>query len=279
MTTTYAQTQGMRLIRAVAEANGPIFTLEQAREQAKPLGISLRNVPQTLSKLVRAGWIARLKRGVYVLQPPFADAPQHPFALATALVSPVAISHWSALVHHGLTTQIPMMVQASTPKKVVTPEMRHGVAYAPRGHPVWRALDVEIEFFHTPVKHFFGFQDVWVSRWNRVPITDPERTLLDMVAHPARFGGTAFAIETLAAHHTSLDIPSLTSYALQYGVVAVIKRLGWILENLGGNADTLRPLLEYPVHSRYLLDPRRSPKGISIPQWHLVNNLLEASHD
>lgn len=35
-----------------------------------------------------------------------------------ALVEPMAISHWSALAHHGLTTQIPPMVQASTPRTI-----------------------------------------------------------------------------------------------------------------------------------------------------------------
>jgi hypothetical protein len=51
-----------------------------------------------------------------------------PFAVTAALVQPCAISHWSALEHHGFTTQIPMAVQASTPRKVVTPEMRKGHA-------------------------------------------------------------------------------------------------------------------------------------------------------
>ena len=50
----------------------------------------------------------------------------HPFAVAAALVRPSAISHWSALDHHGLTTQMPKMVQVSIPGKVVTPEMRRG---------------------------------------------------------------------------------------------------------------------------------------------------------
>ena len=52
---------------------------------------------------------------------------------AAALVEPMAISHWSALARYGLTTQIPPMVQASTPRTIVTPEMRAGQAHRPRG--------------------------------------------------------------------------------------------------------------------------------------------------
>jgi len=62
----------------------------------------------------------------------------HPFAVAAALVQPPAISHWSALAHHGLTTQMPKMVQVSIPGKVVTPELRHGPVYPTRGRVAGR---------------------------------------------------------------------------------------------------------------------------------------------
>ena len=72
----------------------------------------------------------------------------HPFAVAAALMQLSAISHGSALAHHGLTTQMPKMVQAPIPGKVVTPEMRYGQVYRPRGRAVWQALGVEVELIH-----------------------------------------------------------------------------------------------------------------------------------
>jgi len=73
------------------------------------------------------------------------------------------------------------MVQASTPVKVVTPEMRSGEAYRPRGPATWQVMNIEIEYIHIKENKFWGFFYEWVSRWHRVPITDPERTLLDLI--------------------------------------------------------------------------------------------------
>ena len=197
----------------------------------------------------------------------------HPFAIAAALVEPMAISHWSALAHHGLTTQIPPMVQASTARNVVTPEMRRGKAYRPRGHAVWPALALEFEFIRIKQDHFFGLQQEWVNSWQRVSITDPERTVLDMVAHPRVFGSLRTAIETIEAHLERVDVKRLVEYALRYDVGAVIKRLGWTLEALGAPLAVVEPLQAYPGRTYYPLDPAGPGGGTPVTRWRVRDNL------
>jgi len=85
---------------------------------------------------------------------------------------------------------------------------------------------MEFEFIRVKQDHFFGFQQEWVSSWHRVSITDPERTILDMVAHPRLFGTLGMALETLEAHLERLNTERLVEYALRCDVGAVIKRLG-----------------------------------------------------
>ena len=275
----YAQNQGLRLLNQIVSAVGPIFTTNQAYAEAESLGISSRQVRWLLSRLAHGTWLARIKRGVYVVQTPLLDAEVHPFALAAALMEPSAISHWSALAYHGLTTQIPSMIQASTTQSVVTPEMRGGAAYRPRGRAVWRALNIEFEFIRVKPEHFFGFQRDWVSRWHRVAITDPERTLLDMVAHPQVFGGIRMAIETLDVHLGQLDPAKLADYALRYDVGAVLKRLGWMMETLGVADAILVPLRAYPVQTYYLLDQAGPTGGITMGNWNVRDNLrAEITH-
>ena len=135
--TSYSQTKGLQILQAVIEAYGPIFTLNEVCRLSETQSQSAKQIRETLSALARGGWIARLKRGLYVVQSPLFAEKLQPFALADALVGSAAISHWSALAHHGSTTQIPTMVQASTPQKVVTPEMRKGAAYRPRGRALF----------------------------------------------------------------------------------------------------------------------------------------------
>jgi len=277
-TDTYTQTKGIRLLGSIVEQVGPIFSIEEVLPIAHDQGLTPGDRRWLLSALARSGWVTRIKRGVYAIRSPLFTEELHPFALASALVEPMAISHWSALTHHGLTTQIPPMVQASTPKKVVTPEMRDGEAFRPRGRAVWRVLDVEVEFIYIEESRFFGFQQEWVSRWNRVPIADRERTFLDMVARPDLFGGLEIAMETFDAHGHTLDLNQLVRYALRYDMGSLIKRLGWLLEELGISRGVTEPLQRYPVRTYYPLDPGRSRSGISTARWRIINNLsLEQS--
>ena len=269
----YAQSQGMALLNRLVEDEGPLFTMEQAQAAAQTLGLSPERLRGVLSQLAEAGWIERLKRGTYAVRAPLFNTEIHPYAIAAMLVSPCAISHWSALAHHGLTTQIPPMVQAATPASVVTPEMRQGAAYRPRGRAVWRALGLEFEFIRVRPRHFFGFQEVWVSRWHRVRLTDPERTVLDLFAMPQVFGTLQFGLETLEAQLHRLDLDKLKDYALRYDVGALIKRLGWALETVGAPESTLTPLHDYPLQSYSLLDPTGSFGGAAITRWQLYNNL------
>jgi len=277
----YAQTQGIILLQQVVSAAGPIFTIAEAQAQAEALGIIPAQVRWILSRLAHGSTLglARLKRGVYAVQSPLLGAELHPYAIAAALTGPMAVSHWSALAHHGLTTQIPPMVQASTPRSVVTPEMREGQAYRPRGRATWRVLGLEFEFIVVGEKRFFGFQQEWVSQWHRVAITDPERTVLDMVASPRVFGTLGTGLETLETHLGRLDLDKLVGYALRYDVGSVVKRLGWMLEALGVPESTTGPLHAYPVRSYYALDPTRPPGGTPVARWRVRNNLLSEDND
>ncbi|MBN2390347.1 MAG: type IV toxin-antitoxin system AbiEi family antitoxin domain-containing protein [Anaerolineae bacterium] len=271
--TGYAQSQGMLLLNRLVADVGPLFTIEQAQTVGDELSLSPRRVRGLLSQLAGTGWIERIKQGAYAVRAPLFSAELHPYAVAAMLVSSVAISHWSALTHHGFTTQIPPMIQASTSTNVVTPEMRQGAAYRPRGRAVWRALEWEFEFIRVLPGHFFGFQNIWVSQWHRVAITDPERTVLDLFAMPQIFGSLQTGLETLEAYLSRLNVEQLVDYALQYNVGAVIKRLGWALETLGVPEHLTTPLQIYPKSAYSQLDPTGPSGGEPLTRWQLRNNL------
>lgn len=99
----YAQSQGMTLLNRVVEQVGPLFTTEEAKAAAAALNLPPERVRALLSQLAQARWIERLKRGSYAVTTPIFGTTLHPYAVATALISPLAIRHWSALAHHGFT--------------------------------------------------------------------------------------------------------------------------------------------------------------------------------
>ena len=271
-TANYARSNGLQLLEAAIQKFGPIFTIDQVETLAE------QDVPRSrlrwyLSALIRSGRLEPLKRGTYALKNPPPGTEIHPFAIAMALVQPAAISHWSALVHHGFTTQMPKMVQVSVPGKVMTPEMRRGETYQPRGRTVWRALGMEIEIILIQPRAFFGHQKIWVSSWKQVVITDPERTVLDLVARPEVFGGLSAALDILEEILPRINLQGLVRYGLDYQVGAVIKRLGWCLENLRVAEDLLMPLQHVPVHNMTLLDPHASASTVINERWQVNENL------
>lgn len=270
----YAQPQGIRLLEKVMQELGPVFTVDQIHPLAKELAISRSQLHWLLTVLAKSGWIESLKRGTYAVRKPLFAEDIPPFIVAAALVQPIAISHWSALAYHGFTTQLPVMVQASTPRKVVTPEMRSGAARRPRGRAVWTALGLDIEYIYVQEKRFFGHQQIWVNTWQKVAITDPERTALDLIAWPDIFGGMRAAIELLEKALPHIEIPGLVQYALRYEVGSVIKRLGWALERLGVSAKDIAPLQAYPVKTYYRLDPQSSPGPYYNSRWHTIENII-----
>jgi predicted transcriptional regulator of viral defense system len=272
----YAHSQGIKLLEAATQTLGPIFTIEQLEPLATNLQIKRLQLRWVISSLVRSGWLETLKRGTYAVKSTLFGSEISPFAVAAALVQPVAISHWSALAHHGFTTQLPAMVQASTPHKVLTPEMRTGRAYSPRGRAVWQTLGVEVEFIHVQLKYFFGHQQLWVNAWQQVAMTDPERTALDLIARSDVFGGMSAAIEILEESLTKIRVNKLIQYGLQYDTGAVIKRLGWVLEQLDVKAEMLAPLQAYQVTTYYRLEPKNPANKLHNARWRIIENIRRA---
>jgi predicted transcriptional regulator of viral defense system len=274
-----SSSQSLRLLQAAVESYGPLLTLEMLQAIAEKQGLNRSQVRNAVSGLGRGGWIEIVKRGVYLVRSPLFADEVHPFGIAVALAHPSAISHWSALAHHGFTTQLPRMVQVSTPVKVVTPEMRRGQAHRPRGRAVWAAGGVEVEFIHVSSERFWGHQSIWVNRWQQVAITDAERTALDVIARSDLFGGMQSALELLEGALPHIRVEQLINYALRYGEGATIKRLGWALERMGIPAQQLEPLQVLPVKTYYRLDPQQPPSRQHNARWHIIENLNGVGND
>jgi predicted transcriptional regulator of viral defense system len=270
---SYSYSQGVQLLERMLQAFGPIFSLEQISSLPDNQNLSAVQIRKLISKLAQSGWVEILKRGTYVVKSPLYTGDIPAFGIAAALVQPIAISHWSALAHHGFTTQNPRMIQATTPHKVITPEMRSGNTSRPRGRATWHAFGLEFEFISSTKERFWGFKRIWVNAWQQVEITDPERTALDLIIRPDIFGGIGAASEILEENLSKIDIPQLVNYALRYDMRTVIKRLGWLLEKMDVNADHIHPLQSYPARGTILLDVNK-PKGESYnSRWQIYENL------
>lgn len=273
-------THSIRFLKALAEDGLTIFSATQAREIADNIAIPSGYVNNLLMLMVRNGWIARLHRGFYARSNlTIGGVSIHPFAVATNLVTPSAISHWSALHYHGFTEQIPRIVTAFTFKKVVTPSMRKKSHDAHHGRHAWVIDGIRYEFVTVKEKFYFGIEEIWIDEYHRIPITDKERTVLETFISTRWFGGISEALGIIENHLNSITIERLVDYACRYGLKSIAKRVGWTLEQAGVESSLLEPLREIPATSYHALDPTLPHRGACDSRWMIQNNLIKkAAH-
>jgi predicted transcriptional regulator of viral defense system len=274
-TSEYGVSAGVALAASLAKAGLYIFSTARAAELA-PEGVDPQRVRFLLKSLADAGWIVRLRRDLYAgtgRLPGGVDVPA--FAIATALFTPSAVSHVSALAHHDLTDQVPLVVTVSTPEKVVTPSMRKGAALG-EGRHIWHVDGIDCRYVTViPSRFGIGVETIWIEERFRVGITDRERTVLDLFALPRMFGGMSEALSVLERHRDRLDLEKLVDYARRYDSVAVAKRLGWSLDHAGVDMKVLMPLLEVPTSHYSPLDPGRVRRGDHDKRWMIIANLRQ----
>lgn len=261
---------GTELVRKLAEAGDRLFTTERARELAPSVGLSEGYLRQALHHLARSGWVIRLRKGLYTLSSSVPGvSPLHEFETAMALISPAAISHWSALHHHGLTEQLPRRVFVLTTTEATVPRPRGTKAtVADRGYPVGETV---YQFVQVKPERFFGVEEIWVGE-ARVKITDPERTLLDSLTMPRYCGDFAEVLHAFQVRGPNLDLEKIIHYALKLDA-ATAKRLGWILEHQGVEAARLESLLAVPIKGYRVLDPTGPRQGPCNRRWMIQENL------
>jgi predicted transcriptional regulator of viral defense system len=237
---------------------------------AARVGLNGDYLLEALHHLRRNGWIVSLRRGLYALASAVPGVtPAHEFEIAMALADPAAVSHWSALHHHGLTEQVPRKVFVLTTTEVSAPRARGAKArLRGGGHPIGGTA---FEFVRVAPERFFGTEQMWIGE-ARVTFTDPERTLLDGLSRPQYCGDFAEVLHAFEVRAAELMLGRIIAYALRLDA-ATVKRLGWVLEHQGMDLSRLDELLTVPVKGYRKLDPTGPRRGPCDRRWMIQVNL------
>ena len=201
-------------------SRGPI-TIQQATTILK---VPYPKTKSILVRLAKSGWLFRIKQGLYIPIPltliegePFAE---DPWVIASALFSPCYIGGWDAVSHWDLTDQI----------------FNHTFVYtqAPQKKSEQEYLSHTFIVHKVPKERFFGLKTVWKKNV-KLMVSDPSRTLIDFLDTPHLFGGMEALYEVFVEYLRSeyKDIELLGHYALKMSNRAIVKRLGFLLENEG----------------------------------------------
>ena len=203
------------------------FTVKEA---AAVLELDYRRTKWLLAYWVSHGWLSRLRRGLYITVPLGAKNPaawsEDPWIVAMRVFEPCYIGGWSACEHWDFTEQIFRGVVVFTSRKA-----RH------------RTLQVrETPFVVKTVKpnFLFGAVAVWRAQV-KVQVSDPSKTVADLLNHPDIGGGIRHIAQVLREHLDSQhrDETKLLAYIKRLDNKTIYKRLGFLLETFRSQESRL----------------------------------------
>ncbi len=250
-----------RLLTALAEDNRTIFSIADAQEI---LDSSYDATLQTLRRLTRAGWLVRLTAGRYAIVPLSSGDEATPqvsrYVIARELLgeTPYYISHESAMDVHNMLTRPVTTVIVTTSRRLADREI----------------LGVPYRFVYAPPSALWGYEPTWVTPYERVTVSDLERTILDGLARPDLCAGVSQVATGLWLRQDDFDWDKLADYARKLGRRAVAQRLGYLLELYDLGTPSLIESLQEMVGTSYArLDWLLPDDGPYLARWRLRLNL------
>jgi predicted transcriptional regulator of viral defense system len=156
------------------------------------------NVQRQLSRWVRSGRIRQLRRGLYMLAPPYQMVRPHPFLLANALVPGSYVSLQSALAFYGLIPEYTPRILSVT---LLRPSQWEG----------------GFHFQHLASHFFFGYQLVELSQGQQAFLATPEKALLDLVHLTPKSDSLNYLNQLRLQNLERLDLTRLQKYVKRAG--------------------------------------------------------------
>ena len=161
----------------------------------------LGDVRLQLSRWRKAGKLLQLRRGIYVLAPPYRKINPEPFLLANTLKAASYVSLQSALAYNGL---IPEYVPVVTSVTTGRPEERD----TPLGRFLYRRVKQS---------WFFGYRQVPLSGRQSAFIAAPEKALLDLAYLTPDATTAAYWQQLRLQNLERLDLKQIDTWVQEHG--------------------------------------------------------------
>lgn len=245
-----------RLSKLLREG-GDILTVEKA---ARILRLGNEDAAKALARWRSQGWLARIRRGVYVSVPleakSTAQTLEDAWVLIPELFSPAYVGGWSAAEYWDLTEQIFRDVCIITERAVTKRNQTiHNIPFV---------------VTHAPAALHFGTKPVWIKE-KKIMVSDPTKTIIDMLSTPWVGGGIQHVADCLEEYLKSryFDAAQLIDYATRVKNGAVFKRLGFLASQLlDGDHPLVQACETRLTQGKAQLDPANKGEKL-ITRWRL----------
>ncbi len=249
-----------KFVSELKERGQTIFTLKEAQDL---LNKSSREATQFIIDLIKRKIAYRLNKSTYLLfetQQESTQLSNWPL-IAKALVTDndYYISHYAAMRLHGMTTHALAEIQITLSKRCRDKEIYH----------------IKYHFVYVKPEHFWGLEQKWVSKQEKVNVSDLERTILDCLSRTEYCGGLTELVKGFWSIHAKINWEKMIEYSYRYANKAAVKRLGYIAESLNIGGLYLSRLHEVidANHDYILLDPIGEKVGKYYKKWYLRINI------
>lgn len=216
------------------------------------------------SRLVAKRALERVGAGRYLVRP--LRTLSRPTAASAPVQAAVLLQgepyylggHW-ALTFHRLTDQQYVSVLD---------------AFVARRHPSRRLGGARLAFHRVSSKRLGYATIVTDLEGMSVQLSDPERTLIDLLDFPALAGGGSEALRMVKQTLPRVDRAKLVEYAVRGARNSTCKRLGVLLERGGAAPRRLTELRKRVLKSKSVLsmDPGASRRGSFNRRWGVIEN-------
>lgn len=156
------------------------------------------DIRRQLSRWVSAGRLKQLRRGLYILTPPYRKINPHPFLIANSLMPGSYVSTQSALAYYGL---IPEYVARTWSVTTARPAQWAG----------------EFHFQHIATPLFFGYLRVDLTQEQSAFVATPEKAILDLAHLTPNADDTDYLRQLRLQNLERLDMERLHEFAQRAG--------------------------------------------------------------
>ena len=254
--TATSPSKGRERLSRVLKSSGELISIGDV---SAALAIERTEAAKTLARWNMQGWVKRLRRGYYAPVPVASlgqeQVLEDPWVMVPELFGPACIGGWSAAEHWGLTEQLFRSICVLTTRPVRQQEITiQGVPFSLK---------------HIREKAMFGTRPIWRGQ-ARVLVTDPAKTIIDMLDDPAIGGGIRHVADCLRAHLARDDAKAtdLIEASTRLGNGAVFKRLGFLAEREGAASELIEGCRTRLTEGNAKIDPSLPCRKL-VKRWRL----------
>ena len=244
----------------------PVFTGEELATHLSSSGdTGARTQESLIAYHTKAGHLVRVRRGLFAVIPPGADADTHsvdPYLVAAKLTKDSVLSHHTALEFHGRAYSMWRQVTYSASRPLEKLTFRSHVFQGTRFPEALRRLGME--HFDVLSRDRSGLS---------VRVTSLERTLVDVLDRPHQSGGWEEVWRSLESVEF-FNLDKVVEYTLLLNNATTASKVGFFLdqhrEELMVEEWHLQPLLKMRPRQVHYLDRNRRGPGSLSADWNLV---------